>query len=52
MNPFYDGQIRASEFNIGNLLNQPDLGTTDASLFIQGKGLQFDQLNTKLYGQF
>ena len=52
MNPFYDGQIRASEFNIGNLLNQPDLGTTDASLFIQGKGLKFDQLNTKLYGQF
>ena len=52
MNPFYDGQIRASEFNIGNLLNQPDLGTTDASLFVQGKGLKFDQLNTKLYGQF
>ena len=52
MNPFYDGQIRASQFNIGKLLNQPDLGTTDASLFVQGKGLRFDQLNTKLYGQF
>ena len=52
MNPFYKGQIRASQFNIGKLLNQPDLGTTDALLFAQGKGLQFDQLNTKLYGQF
>lgn len=52
MNPFYDGQIRASQFNIGSLLNQPDLGTTDASLFVQGKGLQFDQLDTKLNGQF
>ena len=52
MNYFYDGQIRASQFNIGSLLNQPDLGTTDASLIVQGKGLQFDQLNTKLYGQF
>jgi hypothetical protein len=52
MNPFYYGQIRASQFNIGKLLNQPDLGTTDTSLFVQGKGLQFDQLDTKLYAQF
>ena len=37
MNPFYEGQIRASQFNIGKLLNQPDLGTTDALLFVQGK---------------
>ena len=52
MNPFYDGQIRASQFNIGKLLNQPDLGTANLSLYIQGKGLQFDQLDTRLYGQF
>ena len=52
MNSFYDGQIQASQFNIGKLLNQTDLGTTDALLFVQGKGLQFDEFNTKLYGQF
>ena len=52
MNTYYDGEIRASQFNIGSLLNQPGLGTTDASLFVQGEGLQFDKLNTKLYGQF
>ena len=52
INPFYFGQIRASQFNIGKLLNQPDIGTTNVSLFVQGKGLQFDQLDTKLYGEF
>ena len=52
MNTIYDGQVRASQFNIGSLLNQPDLGTTDASLFVQGKGLQFDKIDTKLFGQF
>ena len=52
MNPLYDGQIRASQFNIGSLLNQSDLGTTDVSLLVQGKGFQFDQLDTKLFGQF
>jgi len=52
MNIFYDGQIRASQFNVGSLLNQPGLGTTDALLFAQGKGLHFDQLDSKLYGQF
>ena len=52
MNPFYDGQIRASQFNIGKLLNQPEFGTTNLSLFVQGRGLQFDQIDTRLYGQF
>ena len=52
INSFYDCKVRASQFNIGKLLNQPDLGTTNVSLFLQGKGLQLDQLNTKLYGQF
>jgi hypothetical protein len=52
MNDFYDGQIRASQFNLGSLLNQPDLGITDALFNVQGKGLQFDQLDTKLNGHF
>ena len=52
MSPFYDGQIQLSQFDIGSLLNQPYIGTTDASLFVQGEGLQFDKLNTKLFGQF
>ena len=52
INTFYDGQIQASRFNIGKLINQPDLGTTNISLFARGKGLLFDQLDTKLYGQF
>ena len=52
MNTFYDGQIRASQFNLGSLLNQPDLGITDALFTVQGKGLQLDQLDTKLNGYF
>ena len=50
-NIFYDGHIRANQFNIASLLNHPNIATTDASLFVKGKGLKFDELDTKFHGQ-
>ena len=51
VNTFYDGQIRANQFDFGSLLNQSDLGTTDASLFVKGKGFRFDHLDSNINGQ-
>ena len=47
----YEGHIQANKFNFSSLLSQPNLGITDASLFVKGKGSKFDDLDTRLYGQ-
>ena len=52
VNSYYDGIIKARNFDVGGLLTQPYLDTTDFSLLIKGSGFEFDQLDTKLIGQF
>lgn len=48
----YSGFVSVDEFNLGQLLNQYNLGKTTFALDIDGQGLKFDALNTKLHGTF
>ena len=48
----YSGFVSVDEFNLGQLLNQDNLGVTTFALDIDGQGFKFEALKTKLHGTF
>ncbi len=49
-NSTYKGSIAAQEFNLGELLNLPEFGSTSLNLDIDGSGLTLHDLKSKVYG--
>jgi len=46
----YLGEINLDSFNVGNLINQKQLGTTSLNLVIDGKGFDAESLDTNVSG--
>ncbi len=51
-NQTYQGQIYFRDFDLGQFLNNPDLGTSNFSFILQGKGFSSKNLNTTINGTF
>ena len=47
---FYDGQIQSNQFDIGGLLQQKNLGTSNFSFYARGKGFGLNQLDSEIRG--
>jgi len=48
--PSYSGNVKAYDFNLGNLLDENDLGRISASLNVEGRGTEIKNLSEKLNG--
>jgi len=46
----YYGEINLDNFNIGNLISQPNVGSTSLNLIVDGKGFDAESLDTNLSG--
>ena len=46
----YKGQLRAMDWNLGKVLNAPEIGVVDFNLDVDGSGLTADLLNTNASG--
>lgn len=50
-NASYQGHIELENFNVGNFLNQNDLGAATLQVDVDGKGFNTKYLNTKIKGK-
>ncbi len=50
-NASYQGHIELENFNVGNFLNQKDLGSATLQVDVDGKGFNTKYLNTKIKGK-
>jgi hypothetical protein len=48
--PSYSGNVKTFDFNLGNLLNERNLGRITASLFVKGKGTEVKRLTEEING--
>lgn len=46
--PVYEAALKTEQFNLGKLLNNPNLGNIKFSGSVNGKGFKLDQLSTQL----
>lgn len=51
-NETYQGEVSIADFDLGNFLNNPDLGKASFTMDMEGKGLERKDLNSELKGVF
>ncbi|HLS30064.1 MAG TPA: hypothetical protein VK021_04350, partial [Flavobacteriaceae bacterium] len=51
-NETYRGKVSIADFDLGNFLNNPDLGKASFIMDLEGKGLERKDLNSELKGVF
>ena len=48
--PSYSGNVKAYDFNLGNLLNENSLGKITAAVYVKGRGTEIKSLSEKVTG--